>query len=229
MRSIRLLLTMASAVAVCQAIGCGYGGPGEYPAGIESIVLNPNAPRVMARVPLDQRGRNGGRRTLPISNNTRVLSVDEPGSGPVSRRTTNPSSTAFLVRVRVLEGADRGIEVLVPPQELSPPPDPNELSPRSMALGVLVLFGAAAIAWCIETLVLTLKGRRDANRYSIATSSLERFGNRRRARTERPPIIAPYTMDHGRWIAWIADRNTRSKNRRREVALAGPEGQQDRT
>jgi hypothetical protein len=170
MRAIRLSGPIAVILIVGYASGCGYVASATWPTGTAAVVQGPNAKRVLARVPAEERSIVK-RRSLAITNNTPVSIVDDPAYGAVSPGSTSPQTPFDPVLVRITTGVDQGIEVIVRRQDISLPIEPSENVFVFLPMAVLILVATASALWSIETLVLLLKHRREVRRDELTMHS----------------------------------------------------------
>ena len=213
MRSIRLSGPIAVILVVSHASGCGSDATNvNWSAGTAAVLRDPYAPRVMARVPTEQRAVVK-HRSLAITNNTPVTILDDPAYGALPRGSTGSEPPTTPVLVRVEQGIDQGIEVLVRRGDLTFPAGPDEDWSVFLQISVYILFAAAATLWCIETLVLALKNRLKGMRDQVTIDS-------RAWRRSFKPAPKPITRisDRGarecnHWLTSVAAMTARSKVR----------------
>ena len=84
--------------------GCGSAVDVYWPPGTSAVLCDRDAPRVLAKVPIEQRAMIK-RRSLAIANNTPVAIVEDPSYRARSRSATRSESPDILVRVRVMRAS----------------------------------------------------------------------------------------------------------------------------
>lgn len=215
MRSIRLCGWVSFILVLSCASGCAYyyyDGGVYWPAGTAALLQDRDAPRVLARVPTEQRAIVK-RRSLAIPNNTRVTVVDDPAYRALSQNPTRSDSLRDLVRVKVMTGVDQEVELMVRRQDLAPAPDPNETSSAFPPIFFLVLIATAATVSFIEKVALRWKRRREFNRDEITIYARARVESS--TQTPRRPIRVTDRGDTecDQWLAWVAAMTARRKLR----------------
>jgi hypothetical protein len=201
------------ALAALLVTGCGVATPAPWPAGTQAFLKNPDGPRVLVRIPWDQRGRVQDRPSVRVLNGTRVIIVADP-------QAVRPVQGASPVRVQVAGGAYDGVEVLVPRLALSPgPPLPTEVKPMpgarvALALGCVTLL--AVLLWVVcESVFEDLRWWLLTRRYRATRHP----GGPSVSVEGHPHSVGTFTpLEEGEWIAWVADWNAGLKQRRRQVA-----------
>lgn len=211
LRSIRLSGPIALIFVVSHASGCGNAVDVNWPTGTEAIVQDRGAQRVLAEVPIDQR-ESVKRRTLSITNKTPVIVVDDPADRVLSLGSASSGLPQSLVRVRVTEGADHGIELIVRRQDLAPRPEPDEA--RLAFLPIFFFFIATAVALStIETLALALRNRRKVIRNRLTHHSSATVGRHGLIQKQRNRVPERGGDECDQWLAWVAALNARRKLR----------------
>ena len=136
MQSIHLLGLMAVILVVSYASGCAGDADVSWSTGTPALLQDRDAPRVLARVPLEQRAAVR-RRSLTIPNGTPVVIVDDPASRTLAGGSIRSEPPDERVRVVIAKGEGEGTEVIVRRQDLAFRPGPNE--PPSLFLPILIL------------------------------------------------------------------------------------------
>ena len=166
------------------------------------------------------------RRSLAITNNTPVTIVDDPAF----QQTPSPGSTGSgspndPVLVKITNGVDQGTEVLVRRQDITRPIEPSENLAVFLPIAFLLLIGAAATLWSVETLALTLKNRREGKRDGITMHPSARVGFSKSTPKQRTRMPDRGDRESDHWLATVAALTARRKVRctnscRRSAATA---------
>jgi hypothetical protein len=212
-RSIRLSGSVALIFVVSHASGCGNAVDVNWPAGTEAIVQDRGAQRVLAEVPIDQR-ETVGRRRVAITNKTPVIIVDDyPAYRVLSSGSANSMLPQSPVRVRVTEGADQGVELIIRRQDLAPRPEPDQLWLAYVPVFSLFFIATAATLSIIETLASAMRNRRKFTRHRLANHSSARIGPQGLTRKRKSWIPERGDNECDQWFDWVAALNTRKKVR----------------
>jgi hypothetical protein len=211
LRYLRLSSLAYVILIVSHASGCGSSAV-NLPAGTPALLLDRDAPRVLADVPPEQRAI-AKRRSLAIVKGTPVAVLEDPAYRALSRNSTRFGTPNDPVRVRVTDGIHQGIEVNVRRQDLTFPNGPDQNLPAFLAIAFVILIASAATICCFETLALALKRRRKVNRTEImfeagSTSSNQILIPRRTNR-----ITDRGDSECDQWLAWVAAMTARRKLR----------------
>ncbi len=206
-----LALTLSSLAGGCASDEGAYS-----PAGTEAVVSVPNSHRMLARVPNDQKIRTGGRNWVAIESGTRVLCLENLNYHRASRIPSNPDTA--VLRVRMLEGTENGLELLFPHESLSLA---AESTPRDLG-SIVLMFGLVILAFSASHIIAAaakaVSRRRDVVRHWIESHPGERLPGRRRRHRLEHGVPSARVEDQTEWAAWLASRNARSRNRMMEPA-----------
>ena len=208
-RSIRISAAIAPILIVGEVSGCGSGSA-IWPAGTEVILVDPNARQVYAEVPVDQRAIVK-RRSLLVTNQTPAVVVDDLAYPALARNPANQESPNEPVRVKLTDGANQGVEILIRRQDVAPVPATSETWAPWSPLFFLALIVTAASLSLLETLVLRLRKRREKAWSRLIDRPSQRYGFHRRSRMPRARIVARGDKDYDGWLNWVAARNARKK------------------
>ena len=211
MRSIRLCGWVSSILVLSWASGCAYEDGGYWPAGTAALLQDRDAPRVLGRVPTEQRAIVK-RRSMAIPNNTRVTVVDDPAYRALSQDPTRTDSLRDHVRVKVATGVDQEVELIVRRQDLAPAPDPNDTS-EFLPILFLVLIATAATVSFIETVALRWKRRREFNRDEITIYARARVESLTQTPRRPTRVTDRGDTECDQWLAWVAAMTARRKLR----------------
>jgi hypothetical protein len=212
LRSIRLSGPIAVILVVSHASGCGPAPNVYLPPGTAVVVQSPDAKRVVARVPVEDRAIVK-RRSLAITNNTAVTIVDDPAYPALPTGSTSSQSPFDPVRVRITAGVNQGIEVIVRRQDISLPIEPSENVSVFLPIAVLVLVAAAAALWSIETLVLLRKNRREVHRDKLTMYSSARVRSCTPTPKQKTRITDRGDRECDNWLGTVAAMTARRKVR----------------
>jgi hypothetical protein len=212
MRARRFALLSIFAVIPILESGCiGVATDGIWPAGTEAII-SARTSRVPADVAIGQRNEVGGRRRVPLANGTRVVCLDPLHDVFVSSNPyrADPSILAAPVRVKPRTGAYSQIELIVRRGELEIAPVPVSKSFRAVVLAIIVCGCVSATMAFVGRCSDELRRRRDLVRHAPRGA----FCRTTSIISDEPqvPLHRP-EQDQAKWLAWIADRNARTKNR----------------
>jgi hypothetical protein len=212
MRVPRFALVLTFAAIATMGSGCvGVGTDGSWPPGTEAIVSAGSA-QVLAHVPIGQRIQTGGRRSVPITNGTRIVCLDGLRHVSSIPYMSDPSILASLVRVKPLSGAYTGVEVALQRAALSLQPQPD----RFWVIVLVVAWVCVSVAMALsETCADELRTRCRLNRRGADAYHGNKSAGRLRSRLMRPADLRRHADDDARWLAWIASHNARTKSRER--------------
>ena len=211
MRSVRLSRLAAVIVVVSHGSGCGSSEV-YLPTGTAAMLQDRDAPRVLARVPIEQRA-NVKRRSLTLMNTTPVTILDDPAKPERSLSSSSSQTPNDPVGVKVANGTYQGIEVRVRRRDLTLPSGPNENLAAFLPISFLILIATAAVLWSIEALVLALKSRRKGTRDEITIDADARFGSHTLTPRRTNRITDRGDRECDQWLAWVAAMTARRKLR----------------
>ena len=121
MRLFRLSSPAVLIFVVNHASGCGSPGADVCcPTGTAVVLQDRDAPRVLADVAIDYRAIVK-RRSLAIANNTSVIIAEDPAFRTLSWNPPGTLSPTDPVRVRMTQGVDQAVELIVRRQDLALP------------------------------------------------------------------------------------------------------------
>jgi hypothetical protein len=210
-----LALTLASLAG-----GCDAGG-GYWPAGTQAVVTVPNSHRMLARVPADQKARAGGRNWVTIESGTRVVCLENLKYSRTHPIRSNSYPTDVL-RVRVLEGTENGLELLFPHESFAAQPEPSPVVDRST---IALMFGFLILAFIVAHLIAAaakaMRRRRELVRHWIETHPGERPPDRTRRHRPSPGVPSAWADDPTEWTAWLARRNAQVRKENSRPVRSG--------
>jgi hypothetical protein len=210
MRLIRLSGPLVLIFVVNNASGCGNPGADVYwPTGAAVVLQDRDAPQVLGDVPIEHRAIVK-RRSLAIANSTSAIIVDDPAFRALSRSSPGALSPTDPVRVRMTEGPDQAVELIVRRQDLALP-GPNVSLFVFLSVPVMVLIMAAAVLAVSETLLRATKDRRAINHDVIAIHSVAGIGARELTRTRGIPITDRGDCELDQWQARVAAMSARRR------------------
>ena len=218
MRSIRVSGWVSFILVLSCSSGCGYDEGDHWATGTAAWLKDRDAPRVLGRVPTEQRAI-AKRRSLAFPNNTRVTVVDDPAYRALSKDPTRSDSLRDHVRVKVTTGVDQEVELIVRRQDLAPTPGPNDTSLAFLLIVFLapilflVLIALAATVSSIETVALRWKRRREFNRDEITIYARARVESLTQTPRRPTRVTDRGDTECDQWLAWVAAMTARRKLR----------------